>query len=63
MSKKFEVVSVHGVTLAGLCERIEAYVNDGSYEWDGRWSKTSYGYEAVLTRTVHRHTSQTGGPK
>tara|TARA_Y100001960_G_scaffold334111_1_gene445110 strand:- start:7749 stop:7940 length:192 start_codon:yes stop_codon:yes gene_type:complete len=63
MSKKFEVASLHGVTLEALCKVIEAHVNDGSYEWDGRWNQTSLGYEAVVTRTLHRHTSQSGGPK
>lgn len=63
MSKKFEVLPVHGVTLAELCKKIEANANEGSYSWDGRWSQTSYGYQAVMTRTVHRHTSQSGGPK
>lgn len=50
MSHKFRVIPVHGVTLAELCEKIEANVNDGGFSWDGRWDRGSNGYQAVMTK-------------
>lgn len=45
---KCNVVAVEDLSLTGLCKRIEAYINDGGYDWDGRWQKNATTYQAIL---------------